>query len=96
MLFWNGQTNEFNGPFYVESINGPLPYTGGTSNVYLFTIYGEVGLGQIGAVEYDSVILLDSTATLQDFFALCAVKPYVEGVIDPDTGDSVGMQGGFF
>lgn len=96
VIFWNGQTGEFTGPLYVSSVVGPLPYTGGTSNVYRFYTYGEVGNGQQGAIEYDSVILLDTTATIHDFFNMFAVYPYVDTYVDPTTGQSNPFQGGFF
>jgi hypothetical protein len=96
VLFWNSQTNEFNGPFVVKTLAGPLPYTGGTSNVYAFDIYGDITQGQLGCVEYGSVILLDTTATIQDFFALLPAQPYVNTYVDPVTGDSLPFQGGFF
>ena len=96
IVLWNSQTYEFSGPFAVKTFAGPLPKMGGTSTVYAFDFYGEVLQGQMGSVEYDSVILLDSTSTMQDLFAVMPVQPYVNTYIDPVTGDSAPFQGGFF
>ena len=95
VMFFNSQTGAYSGPYFTQGGAGPLPKLTGYSTVYSFFV-DPVMIASDGTVEYDTAILLTPSATVQDFFALCAVQPYVNTYIDPDTQTSLPFQGGFF